>query len=313
MLKTATTKPRRSNRARRQATMWGWIFLIPLVVLFGAFSIWPIVASWGYAFFEWDGVGPPEVFVGLGNFREALNSPGFWNAFKNSFLFSLGALLIELPFALVMALVLNNVMLRGRNIYRLALFLPVVATTAVIGLVISVILSPVGGVVNDLLLGIGLVDRPVNFLGDVNSALPTLIVIDVWKGFGITLIYWLAALQTVPNDLYEAATIDGASPWRQLLHVTVPIITPIAIVILLLTFQRSLNTFDLVQAVTGGGPIYSTDVLPTYIYRYAFDATMAAPRYGFACAVGVLFGLFTLVITLLQSPLLVGRIRKTAS
>ncbi|MBZ2197177.1 carbohydrate ABC transporter permease [Occultella gossypii] len=312
---TAPSKPGAPSktRARRQAVLWGWLFLVPLVVLFTAFSLWPIVASWAYAFFDWDGVGPPEVFVGLDNFREALNSSSFWNAFWNSFLFSLGALFIELPAALCLAMLLNNVLLRGRNIYRLAIFLPVVSTTAVIGLVIAVLLAPVGGVVNEVLLGIGLVDRPVNFLGDPNVALPTLVVVDIWKGFGITLIYWLAALQTVPKDLYEAAKLDGAGARQQLANITIPVIMPIAVVVLLLTFQRSLNTFDLVQAVTGGGPIFSTDVLPTYIYRYAFDASIAAPRYGFACAVGVIFGVFTLIITLLQGPLLAGRLKRTAA
>ncbi|WP_159621307.1 carbohydrate ABC transporter permease [Ruania rhizosphaerae] len=301
------------RRRRRRAVLWGWLFLTPLVVLFTAFSLWPIVASWWYSFFAWDGVGPPEVWVGLGNFAEALQASSFWNAFWNSFVFSLGALLVEFPLALCFALLLNSVLLRGRNLYRLALFLPVVATTAVIGLVLAIMLAPVGGVVNEALLTLGIVDRPINFLGDPDIALPTLVGIDIWKGFGITLIYWLAAIQTVPKDLYEAARLDGAGARQQLVNVTLPVVMPIAVVIFLLTFQRSLNTFELVQAVTGGGPVFATDVLPTYIYRYAFDAEMAAPRYGFACAVGVLFGLFTLIITLMQSPALAGRLRRSAS
>ncbi|ACQ82183.1 binding-protein-dependent transport systems inner membrane component [Beutenbergia cavernae DSM 12333] len=316
---TSPSTPKRAapsssrRRARRRATIWGYVFLLPLILIFGGFTLWPIVASWGYSFFDWDGVGPPEDFVGLANFSEALGSASFWNAFGNSFLFSLGALLVELPLALILALVLNNTLLRGRNVYRLAFFLPVVATTAVIGMVIAVLLSPVGGVVNEALRSIGLIDRPINFLGSPSTALPTVIGVDIWKGFGITLIYWLAALQTVPKDLYEAAKLDGASPRQQLASVTLPVLMPLAVVILLLTFQRSLNTFDLVQSMTGGGPVYSTDVVPTYIYRYAFDPVSAAPRYGFACAVGVVFGLFTLLITLLQGPLLAGRMRKSAA
>lgn len=310
----ASAPPRGSRQgARRRSWLWGWAFLTPLIVLFVAFSLWPMAASWWYAFFEWDGVGPPQDWVGLANFAEALRSSSFWNAFWNSFAFSLGALLIELPAALCLAMLLNNALLRGRTLYRLAIFLPVVSTTAVIGLVIAVLLSPVGGVVNDVLLTIGLVDRPINFLGSPDTALPTLIGIDIWKGFGITMIYWLAALQTVPKDLYEAARLDGASARQQLASITLPVIMPLAAVIFILTFQRSLNTFDLVQAVTGGGPVYATDVLPTYIYRYAFDAQMAAPRYGFACAVGVVFGLFTLVVTLLQSPLLLRRMKKVSA
>jgi multiple sugar transport system permease protein len=125
------------------------------------------------------------------------------------------------------------------------------------------------------------------------------------------LIYWLAALQTIPQDLYEAARVDGARPRQILGHVTVPMLVPLAIVIFLLTFQSSMNPFDLIQATTEGGPNYATDVVSTYIYRYAFDPEMAAPRYGFACAAGVVFGMFTLFLTLLQTPLLRERYVRT--
>ncbi|GAA1551739.1 sugar ABC transporter permease [Kribbella lupini] len=293
---------RRPGRFRRH--LWSYVFLIPLVLLFGGFTIWPMIASWWYSFFDWDGVGSPTEWVGLANFREVLQSEAFWRAFWHSFAFSLAAIFVEMPLALVLAILLNSSWLRFRNLYRLVLFLPVVATTAVIGIVIAILLDPAGGLVNRILLDTGLVDQPVNFLGSTSTALPTLLSIDVWKGFGITLIYWLAALQTVPKDLQEAAAIDGAGFWRSLRFVTLPVVTPIAIVILLLVFQRSLNTFDLVRAVTEGGPDYATDVVPTYIYRYAFDPSLQAPRYGFASAAGVVFGLLTLVITLLQAPFL---------
>lgn len=290
------------RRLRRNA--WSYVFLLPMVVLFTAFSIWPMIASWWYAFFDWDGVGPATDWVGLDNFREVLGSGQFWDSFWHSFMFSLGALFIEMPLALVLAILLNNALLRGRDYYRLALFLPVVTTTAVIGIVIAALLDPVRGVVNTALMDIGLIDSPINFLGSTSTALPTLIGIDIWKGFGITLVYWLAALQTIPKDIHEAAMIDGARPRQSLRFVVLPMLAPMAIVILLLVFQRSLYTFDLVQAVTRGGPNYATDVVPTYIYRYAFDPFLQAPRYGFACAAGAVFGLMTLVFTLLQAPLL---------
>ncbi|TDD26810.1 sugar ABC transporter permease [Kribbella turkmenica] len=304
--------PRRGPGALRR-NLWSYLFLVPTVLLFGGFTLWPMVASWWYSFFNWDGVGNPTDWVGLANFREVLGADAFWRAFWHSFAFSLAAIFIEMPLALVLAILLNNSWLRFRNLYRLVLFLPVVATTAVIGIVIAILLDPAGGLVNRVLLDTGLVDRPVNFLGGTSTALPTLLSIDVWKGFGITLIYWLAALQTVPKDLQEAAAIDGAGFWRALRFVTLPVVTPIAIVILLLVFQRSLNTFDLVQAVTEGGPDYATDVVPTYIYRYAFDPSLRAPRYGFASAAGVVFGLLTLAITLLQAPFMKRRMTRSAS
>lgn len=292
---------RRPGRLRRYA--WHYVFLAPTVLLFVAFTLWPMVASWWYSFFEWDGVGPATDWVGFANFTEVLQSGRFWHAFRNSFLFSLVAICVEMPLALLAAILLNSRRLRGRNLYRLFLFLPVVTTTAVIGIVFAIMLDPAGGFVNETLSSAGLVDSPITFLSE-SYALPTVMTIDVWKGFGITLIYWLAALQTVPDDLYEAAKIDGANGRQTLRHVTLPIIAPIGVVILLLTFQKSMNPFDLVQAMTQAGPNYATDVVGTYIYRYAFNPELNAPRYGFACAAGVVFGVITLVMTVLQGPLL---------
>ncbi|CAM3329325.1 carbohydrate ABC transporter permease [Occultella aeris] len=302
----------RRTAAKRREYLWCYLLLLPLLLAFGGFTLWPIVASWWYSFFDWDGVGNPTEWVGLANFAEVLTSPDFWRAFWHSFLFSLVAILIELPLALAFAILLNNGRLRGRNVYRLALFVPVVTTTAVVGIVFVALLDPVRGAVNEALLAIGLVDAPINFLGSTTTALPSVMAIDLWKGFGISLIYWLAALQTVPKDLIEAAQLDGARKGAIVRHVMVPVMAPIAIVIMLLLFQRSLGTFDLVQAMTAGGPVYSTDVVPTFIYRFAFSPEMQAPRYGFACAAGVVFGLLTLALTLLQAPALRYRKRVAA-
>jgi multiple sugar transport system permease protein len=274
------------------------------------FTLWPMIASWYYSFFDWDGLGPAEDFIALQNYTEVLTSPRFWNAFKNSFLFSLVAIFVQMPLTLIFAIILNHPRLRGRSLYRLLLFLPVVTTTAVVGIVFAVMLDPSGGFVNEVLRSIGVINDPINFLGSETSALPTVLIIDLWKGFGITLIYWLAALQTIPAEIYEAAKVDGAGARQVLTQITVPMLVPIAIVILLLTFQSSMNPFDLIQATTKAGPNYATDVVSTYIYRYAFDPEMAAPRYGFACAAGVVFGMFTLILTLIQAPLLRRRYTK---
>lgn len=286
---------RRSRRRRLPSGSWqGYLLLLPLALLFGGFTVWPIVASYVYAFFDWDGIGPLTDWVGLGNFQEVLQDPAFWNAFWHSLAFSAAALFIEAPLALLLAILLDSAFLRGRNVYRLAFFLPVVATTAVVGIVIAVLLDPASGVVNQLLTSLGL--PRINFLGSPSSALPTVIAADIWKGFGITLIYWLAALQTVPPELGEAARLDGANGRQQLFYVKLPVLAPMAIVVLLLVFQRSLNTFDIVQVMTEGGPVFSTDVVPTYIYRIAFNPEITASRYGFASAAGVVFGLLTLII-----------------
>ncbi|WP_205856044.1 carbohydrate ABC transporter permease [Phytoactinopolyspora endophytica] len=291
-------------RTRMRKHAWHYVFLVPMTVLFLSFTLWPMVASWWYSLYDWGGIGPPSEWVGFGNYQEVLSSPAFWNAFRISLIFSAVAIFVQLPLALVMAVILNNPRLRGRNLYRLLIFLPVVTTTAVVGIVFAMILDPAGGIVNEVMSRSGLIDEPINFLGSESTALPTLLGIDLWKGFGITMVYWLAALQTVPSELYEAARVDGASARQTLLRVTIPVLAPLAIVILLLTFQTSMAPFDLVQATTQGGPNFSTDVMSTYIYRYAFDPSFSASRYGFASAAGVVFGIFMLILTLMQAPLL---------
>lgn len=277
-----------------------YLLLTPMLILFIAFTAWPISASWFYSFYEWDGIGPLTDFVGLDNYREAAAEPQFWSAFRHSLYFAAVAIGIEMPLALLFAVVLNNSWLRGRNVYRLLIFLPVVTTTAVVGVIFGILLSPVGGPVNEVLVRLPFVDGPVNFLGSESIALPTIMAIDVWKSIGVTMIYWLAALQTIPQDVYDAAKIDGASARQTLLRITAPLLVPLGVVILLLTFQRSLNPFDLIQTMTSGGPNFSTDVIATYIYRTAFDPAFAAPQYGYASAAGIVFGLAVLVLTIVQ-------------
>jgi raffinose/stachyose/melibiose transport system permease protein len=297
--KQSRTLPQRMWRHR-----WHYLFVLPMIVLYLLFTAWPMVASWVYSLFNWSGYGPMNDFVGLANFRDAFSDPLFWKAFRNTGIFALFAIFVQLPLSLLIAIVLNNSALRGRNIYRVLLFLPVVTTTAVVGVVFAVLLDPSGGPINEFLLNQTFLDRPVNFLGSETLALPTVLVIDMWKGMGVTIVYWLAALQTVPAEMYESARIDGAGRRQIFFRITVPLLAPLGLVILLLTFVTSLNAFDIVKVMTDGGPNGSTEIVQTYIYRYAFQAE-GTPRFGFAAAVGILFGVAVMLMSLI--PVLMRR------
>ncbi|SEE61307.1 carbohydrate ABC transporter permease [Ruania alba] len=296
--------------ARIKEHRWHYLFVAPMVILLALFTLWPIVASWAYGFYEWDGYGPLEHFIGLDNYREAAADPSFWQAFGNTFWFSFASLFIQAPLALLFALILNNPRLFARNVYRVLLFIPVVSTTAVVGLVFSVLLDTNRGPINVVLTTLGL--EPVNFLGDSSTALATVIAVETWRGLGITMIYWLAALQTIPGELYEAAKIDGAGRWRTFGSITLPLLAPFAIIIMLLTFITSFNAFDIVQTMTAGGPNGASDIVQTYIYRYAFAPTQFIPRFGFASAAALLFGLVVMVLTFVQ-VLLVRQARRKAA
>lgn len=289
---------------------WHYAFTVPMVVSLVLFTLWPIFSSWVYSFYRWDGFGPLENFVGLDNFRASIADPAFWRAFRNTFAFSAASVFVQMPLALLFALVLNNPKLFGRNVYRVLLFIPVVSTTAVVGLVFKVLLDTNRGPANTFLMSLGL-DSPVNFLGDSDTALLTVIAVETWRGLGITMIYWLAALQTIPGDVYDAAAIDGAGRWVTLRDVTLPLLKPFAIIILLLTFITSFNAFDIVQTMTGGGPNGASDIVQTYIYRYAFNPENFVARYGFASAAGLAFGLVVMVLTIIQ--VMIVRNRRAAN
>src|SRR5262249_8219545 len=151
---------------------------IPMVLLMGGFILWPMVSSWRYSFFNWDGLGPATDWVGFANFSEVIRSARFWHAFRNSFLFSLVAICVEMPLALLAATLLNGPRRRGRHTSRLALFLPVVTSTAVIGIVFAIMLDPNGGFVNQILHSVGITHSPVIFLSE-SYALPTVMGVDV--------------------------------------------------------------------------------------------------------------------------------------
>lgn len=291
----------RASPRRRTNARWCYLFVLPSLVLAGMFTFWPMVASWYYSALDWSGFGTTGEFIGLDNYRELIADEYFWNAFGNSFLFMTVTVPIRLGLALLVAIILNDVRLRLAPIFRTLFFLPVVTTTAIVGILMTFLLSPRGGAVNQILMFVGLTDMPLGFLTDPNLALWSVMGVSIWKGFGISMIYWLAALQSIPSELYEAARVDCASRLRSHLHITLPLMKPFAIIIVLITAANALRIFDLVQTMTQGGPYYATEVIEVYIYRTAFSVIGGGiPRLGLASAAGVLFGVTVMVIALGQ-------------
>jgi len=287
----------RSLLHRVWADRWIYVFLLPTLVLYTMYTLWPIAASYWYSLLDYNGFSSNRAFVGLANYREVFQDALFWSALGRTFLFMLVTVPIRVGLSLVAALILNHPRLPLAKYFRTALFLPVVTTTAIVGVVMQFVFDPASGPVNLVLLNFGL-SRPINFLGNSGSALYTVMGVHVWKWFGITLIYWLAALQTVPEEVNEAAKIDGATTWGIFRYITVPLLVPFAIIILLLSAIETLQVFDLMLTMTGGGPFYSSEVVEIYIYRQAFAATI--PRLGYASAAAVVFGVTTMLLALGQ-------------
>lgn len=291
--------PGRSLRQRAWTARWCYLFMLPNLVLAAMFTFYPTIMSWYFSFLDWSGFTSEREWTGLANFREIVRDDFFWDAYRRSFLFMLIAVPTQVVLALIVALILNDATLKLGPVFRTFFFLPVVTSSAIVGIVMTFVFSPFNGPVNQALLRSGLANAPVDFLGNPDTALWTVAAVWVWKWFGITMIYWLAALQIVPQELYEAARIDGANRWSLHRDITVPMVVPFAVVIVLITIVGSLNVFGLVQTMTGGGPFFASEVMEVYIYRNAFGEG-GVPRLGYASAAALFFGLTVLGLSLLQ-------------
>ena len=275
--------------------------MLPSLSLAMLFTFWPIAASWYFSLLDWSGLADERPYVALANYAELVGDPYFWAAFGRSFLFMAVTVPVRLCLALLVAMVLNDAALRLAPLFRTLFFLPVVTTTAIVGLLMTFLLSPFNGPVNQAIVGSGLVERPIDFLGEPTTALWSVMGVSVWKNFGISMVYWLAALQTVPAEHLDAARLDGAGRFQLVRYIMLPYLRPFAIVIVLITAVSALRVFDLVQTMTAGGPFFSSEVMEVYIYRNAFSVQGGTPRLGYASAAGVLFGLSVMLIALSQA------------
>ena len=297
-------KPRKKTfRQQLWDARWIYAFMLPSLILTAMFTIYPIVASWYFSFFQWSGFTTDPFWIGMANYDQVINDSQFWNAFENSFKFMLTSVPIKLTIALILAIILNDGALRLSPVFRTMFFIPVVTTTAIVGIVMTFVMSPFNGPINMIGLDLGLINRPIDFLGDPDSALFSVVGVEIWKWMGNPMIYWLAALQTIPVTLYEAAKVDGANWWQQFWYITMPLLRPFAIIILLITAVGTLNVFALVQTMTGGGPFFASEVMEVYIYRTAFGSANSTtlPRIGYASAAAVFFGLSVMFLAALQA------------
>ncbi|MFD1543533.1 carbohydrate ABC transporter permease [Nonomuraea guangzhouensis] len=306
---------RRALHLRRRivAARWSYVYVLPMLVLLLAFVIYPIVASLGYTFYRWDGIGEPGDFVGLANFARVMTDSIFWGALRNTFFYVLIVVPVQLVLALALALVLNNKRLRARTFYRTIFFLPVVTSAAVVGVVVQLLFSNFGDVVNDLLMSLGLTHEYIDWLGDPNFAMIIIIGVGIWHTLGYNLVYFLAGLQTIPDELYEAARLDGAGALASFRYITVPMLRSVGVVIVLLSVIGSFQVFDLVQVLTNGGPYFATEVVNTYIYHLAFGGfggTGVERDVGLASAASFFYGLLLIVFAVLQGLFLRVLVRR---
>ena len=287
-----------------------YLMVTPTVILFLVFMVFPIGFVLYSSFLKWDGINSilQAPVVGLENYRRLVADEIWWTAVRNTATYAVVKLLVELPLALLIALVLNS-KLRGRTFFRTIGFLPVVTSIAVVSLVFTFFFSPLGGPFNTLLLNLGLLDRPMAFLGERESALWTVTGVAIWHDLGINMVFFLAALQTVSRDLYEAAELDGANGWQQFRAITVPSIRPITAVIITLSLAGSLKVFDYFAVMTGGGPGFSSTTMVLYMFRYTsfggggLAGNQTIPEIGYGSTIAIGLGLVIFAAVLVQQAI----------
>lgn len=295
--KTTLTEFRKMNSVKKKRivrkNMWCWVFMLPTLLLYILFQGYPIITSAWYSMLDWSGMTMNATFVGLQNFKELLADPLFKNSVVNSFKYMIFSVPIQLILSLVIAYILTSIIRKGATVFRTMYFIPVITTASIVGIIMIFIFGGTGPI-NQVLALLGI--DTINFLGDEKTALFTVVLIGIWKDLGTYMIYWIATLQSVSQDVYEAAKIDGAGKFRTFTDVVFPLILPIGGVIAVLCVIGSLKVFDIVQTMTNGGPYFATDVVATFVYRTAYSSTTGSPRLGYASAAALLFGLMVVTI-----------------
>jgi|TARA_B100001964_G_scaffold217731_1_gene258082 ABC-type sugar transport system permease subunit len=277
-----------------------YVFVAPFVLVFFIFMLYPLVNSLILAFYVTSGP-KSQVFVGFANFVFLLQDPDFHTAIHNTVIYASCSVFLQLPLSLGLAMLLNQARLRGRNFFRLGFFSPNLVGQVFVAVLFSVIFIPKFGLLNRVLHALFEIPIDTKWLGSPELVMPALVLTSLWMYVGFNMIYFLAALQTIDVQLYEAADVDGASPWQKFLHVTVPGIRPVAVFVIVLSTIGSFQLFELpyVMLESTAGPDNAGLTIVMYLYQNGW----ILGDLGFASAIGWMLTLGVFVISLVQMGL----------
>ncbi len=274
-----------------------YLFVSPFIILFSVFGVYPIFKSLLLSLYITNGPSD-HVFVGLGNFKFLLGDPDFHTAVKNTVIFALCSVFLQLPLSLGLAILLSQKWLKGREFFRLAFFAPQLVGQAFVAVLFGVLFVPKFGIVNQALAAVFGMPDDTKWLQNPSLVMPALVFTSLWMYVGFNMIYFLAALQGVDTELYEAAKVDGANSWQQFLAVTVPGIRPVAVFVLVTATIGSFQLFELPYILlnNSAGPNKSGLTLVMYLFQTGF----VSGDLGYASAVGWTLAIGVLVISLFQ-------------
>ncbi len=283
-------------KAKAKENLSGYLFVLPSLIGFTIFMLFPVLFSLILSFCDWDLVsGFTNIkFIGLNNFIDIWNDTGFIQALKNNFIYTIVVVPVTMVFSLILAIILNN-KVYGKKPLRLLFFLPHISNVVAVSIIWMALYHPTLGPINQFLASIG-ISRPPQWLADPNWALPAIMAMTIWMGIGYDLIVYMAGLQGIPNQLYEAAEIDGANHFMKFFHVTLPLLSPTTFFLFVTRIITSFQVFGPINVMTEGGPAGATTVLVFEIYKQGFKYY----KFGYASAIAWVLFVIIFLITIIQ-------------
>lgn len=271
------------------------LFLAPAVILFGLFTAYPLIKTVIMSFYSWDGFSDTKTFVGFANLSRVFSDDVFWLGMKNVVIFAIAAFLIMNPIALLLAVLVSGE-IEGSKFYRIIFYLPVMLSGIVVGFVWSWLFNGDYGLINSVLKMLGLANLQQDWLNQPGTAIFAIIVVSIWQGIGGSFLLFWSGLQSIPKDYYESADLEGANFFQKLFYITIPSIKSVMTVVIILTATGAINTYQLVLALTKGGPAGAT----TVPIKYIFDMAQEYGNFGYATAMSVVLGVILLLFSLLR-------------
>lgn len=276
--------------------MTAYLFILPTLVLFAVFSVYPFARTLELSFTNWNGLASSFDTVGLSNYLAVFRDNVWWASIRNGLLLAAVALILMQGLGLLLAVAVDR-KIKGQALYRTLFYIPPILSGIAVAIVWKWLYEPNNGVINTTLENIGLGDLAHPWLADPNTALWAISIVSVWQGVGYPFLLFLAGLQGIPGEMYEAARMDGASGSQIFRRITLPLLRPVMGIVSVLTFLGAMQTFNLVIAMTKGGPGYATEVPILHIFRAAFGP---APDFGYASALSVVFGLMLFGVSMVS-------------
>jgi multiple sugar transport system permease protein len=282
---------------RTQHIFTAYFFILPGLLLYMIFSVYPIAKALQMSFYDWKIMpGTPNEFLGMANYARALQDPVAKLALRNTILYTVITVPGQMVLAMIAALLLNSIS-RLKTFFRTLYYLPVITSWVIVSLLFKYMFQSPKGLMNHLLINVlHLFQEPIPWLRDASTAMIPIWSLGIWKGIGWSMVIFLAALQTIPKELYEVASIDGANFWRRLTGITLPLMRPTLVFTLVMLMIGGFNVFISVYLITNGGPLQRTEVILSYMYHQAFDFL----EFGYGAALSFILAIIIVTISFLQ-------------